>query len=197
MFHLGKVKALDGVRGIAFLVVLFCHTNPQVFRGGNIGVDLFFVLSGFLITSILLEELQSTGSINFGRFYFRRACRLLPAMFGAVAFVLVYAAITESGPKFMTTLWDSLGVIFYYFNWVLVGANANVGAHQEMYTHLWSLSIEEQFYIVWPAVIALAASLKYPRAALLTVIGLVIAWPTIGRMMFWESGPSLVLYFKM
>lgn len=196
MFQLGKVKALDGVRGIALLVVLLCHTNPQVFPGGNIGVDLFFVLSGFLITSILLEEIEKTGTIDFYRFYFRRACRLLPALAGAVIFVLIHAALTERGHVLLTTLLDSLGVSFYYFNWVLVYSGGNASAHQQMYTHLWSLSIEEQFYILWPAVLLMAATFRYPRAAFLSAIAAIISWPTIGRMLIWESGPSLDLYFR-
>src|SRR5262245_54668805 len=89
-FRFGRTPTLDGVRGIALLIVVLCHTNPQILPGGNIGVDLFFTLSGFLITSILLEEKRVTGSINIVKFYVRRACRLLPALFGLILFVLAY-----------------------------------------------------------------------------------------------------------
>src|SRR5260370_14093827 len=84
-YRLNHVLVLDGVRGIAVLLVLCVHTKPSLLPGGQVGVDLFFVLSGFLITSILLRDFRDTGTIHIGRFYMKRALRLLPAMFVVVA----------------------------------------------------------------------------------------------------------------
>src|SRR5262247_1092311 len=92
-FKLGHRKALDGVRGLAILLVLLHHFAMQRFGGGFVGVDLFFVLSGFLITSLLLEEWRATGTVSLGAFYARRALRLLPAL---VVVLLVFVLVSAS-----------------------------------------------------------------------------------------------------
>lgn len=185
-FH---VPALDGVRGIALLIVMAAHTQPQLLRGGNIGVDLFFVLSGFLITSILLREHASTGTISIPKFYGRRALRLFPALFVMVVIVVAYTwAFLPS--MLETTVANAKAVLLYYWNWY---AAFEWGPQTPNYRHLWSLSVEEQFYIGWPLILLL--TLDRPRIFLALLVFGIVA-PAAGRIMLWERGPSLHLYFR-
>jgi peptidoglycan/LPS O-acetylase OafA/YrhL len=163
---------LDGIRGIAVLLVLLYHTpspfnlvpaHSQLLRGGWIGVDVFFVLSGYLITGLLLAEQTATGSIDRRAFYGRRARRLLPAF--AVLFS-AWLVVTLSGllpveqlgtPPLPATshlaFMPLIGAVGLY-NWVLaLGAPSPVGM-----VHLWTLSVEEQFYFIWPTVIVLVTA---------------------------------------
>ncbi|MCV3240635.1 acyltransferase family protein [Mesorhizobium sp. ZC-5] len=186
-------QSLDGLRGIALLIVLFAHTKPQVFPGGNIGVDLFFVLSGFLITSILLAEHGKTGYISVGNFYARRALRLLPALLLVVSGVIIYTWLVQP-TRLAMTLDNAKWVIFYFWNWKLAfNYEAGTWLHQWGFSHLWSLSVEEQFYIIWPFVLIVA--LPKPRLLMGTLIVGICA-PAICRILVWESGPSLHLYFR-
>src|SRR5580700_10307500 len=126
-FRLGHRPALDGLRAIAVLVVMAHHGYVPLFRGGSIGVDIFFVLSGFLITSLLLEEWDRTGEISFGKFYLRRALRLLPALLLLLLFVEAYALATLKGLR----LWDMqkaiLSVLFYVSNWFSIARPNGLG----------------------------------------------------------------------
>jgi peptidoglycan/LPS O-acetylase OafA/YrhL len=140
---------LDGLRGIAVLLVILMHTG--ILLNGYVGVDLFFGLSGFLITTLLYEEWERTGTISFARFYERRARRLLPALLMllvglAVVDVVCYPLVGWSlGKKTLTTL-------LFVNNWVAgLGNSKALGA----LTPTWSLAQEEQFYLLWPLVLAL------------------------------------------
>jgi peptidoglycan/LPS O-acetylase OafA/YrhL len=148
---------LDGFRGLAILLVVVSNFGWGL-RGGYIGVDLFFVLSGFLITSLLLEERAARGGIAFGAFYMRRALRLLPALlFLLLAFCLVSTVLTSPEDARENYL-ASLAALFYVGNWVL---GLGQGRHYELMgalAHTWSLSVEEQFYLLWPPVLALILS---------------------------------------
>ena len=141
----GRVPALDGLRGVAILLVLsyHCFTHPS---GGFYGVDLFFVLSGFLITSLLLEERARTGAVDLRAFYIRRARRLLPALF---AFLVVVTPFLAARPS--TLVRDLAAVLLYATNIVRAGQSHGL----TLIGHLWSLAEEEQFYFVWPAVMLL------------------------------------------
>jgi len=151
--------ALDGLRGLAVAAVVAFHLDRL--GGGFLGVDLFFVLSGYLITSLLLAEHAASGAIGLGRFWARRARRLLPALFLVVAVVaLLIATLTPPGerPGFRG---DALATLGYVANW---HALADEGGYWDMFAqpspldHMWSLAIEEQFYVAWPlAVLALVA----------------------------------------
>src|SRR5580700_5174732 len=116
---LAFVPGLDGLRGLAVLLVIGIHFRPSLMAGGWIGVNLFFVLSGFLITSLLLREWALRGGINLGRFYLRRALRLLPAMFALLGVCVAYAYFTESSSAFSRTLVDARAVLLYFYNWHL------------------------------------------------------------------------------
>lgn len=144
---LGWRPGLEGLRGVAVLAVMLYHFDGthRWFPGGSLGVDIFFVLSGFLITTLLLEERVRTGAISLLAFYQRRARRLLPAL---IVFLALFTAITliarqPGADRLPATLGTTL---FYVFNWLDdFGGTATPGVG-----HLWSLSVEEQFYLFWP-----------------------------------------------
>jgi peptidoglycan/LPS O-acetylase OafA/YrhL len=150
---LGHVRPLDGLRAIAVVLVLGFHAGLPGFLGGRAGVDVFFVLSGFLITSLLLEEHRRTGAVRLGAFYMRRALRLYPALLVAVAGALTLALLKM--PVFganATTLKDTLrGTPFALFYAMNIG-RATGWSGGGFLGHMWSLAIEEQFYLVWPVV---------------------------------------------
>ena len=154
--RLGSRPALNGIRGAAAVLIITDHAG--MFPGSYIGVTVFFVLSGFLITTFLLEEVGRSGSIDFPMFYMRRALRLLPALFLMVAIVATYAMATGSSTN---TLRAVIPTLFYFENWNTIGSPS-------LLTHAWSLAIEEQFYLLWP--VALAALLRWKgRDGALTV----------------------------
>jgi peptidoglycan/LPS O-acetylase OafA/YrhL len=154
--------ALDGLRGLAVGAVLLFHLERL--DGGFLGVDLFFVLSGFLITSLLLIEHRSRGTIDLGRFWVRRARRLLPAVFVllvGVAFLLVRFTPEDQRPRFRG---DALATLGYAANWHRLASDVSyweIFSQPSPLDHTWSLAIEEQFYVLWPllltGVLALAA----------------------------------------
>jgi len=138
--------ALDGVRGVALLMVLACHSLDPFFpaQGGSLGVNMFFVLSGFLITGLLLSELDSTGSVWLGGFYLRRALRLMPPFILTLALV---AALPNVLPGSLGLSAILPAAFFYVGNYVQAfSGHGSLG----YLAHTWSLSVEEQFYLVWP-----------------------------------------------
>ena len=171
-FKLGYRPALDGLRGIAILSVLAFHTHHifdwSLLKGANAGVDIFFVLSGFLITALLIEEWEKTGEISLKNFYWRRALRLVPALL-----VLLTALYFLSDLLFSRVEADDtrrgIPVAFVYISDVaLAFFNLRLGALQ----HTWSLAIEEHFYLVWPLVLlgSLRLGISKKRLVLLTLL---------------------------
>lgn len=175
--RLGYVPALDGVRGVAIALVVLWHAF-HVPVGGFLGVHVFFVLSGFLITALLLQEWHSTGAISLGHFYFRRALRLFPAL---AAMLLAYTGIQVARELVLqpaaldlsTALGGVLYSAFYVSNLVQAGGVV-LGVP---ISHLWSLATEEQFYLLWPFVLLLAlrrgVSSRALELGLVAAIGLV------------------------
>lgn len=141
--------ALDGMRAIAVLsVMLFHFLGPEVFAGGLIGVDVFFVLSGFLITSLLLDERHREGAVSLRGFYHRRVLRLFPAMYALLA--LVAAAAIFIGADY-PTVWAELGAAALYSYQIFLGLfGFSTPDSPRVLFHLWSLSVEEWFYFFWP-----------------------------------------------
>jgi peptidoglycan/LPS O-acetylase OafA/YrhL len=171
---------LDGLRGIAILAVLAGHTGIPGFAdgAGGAGVTLFFVLSGYLITSLLLAEREKTGRVDLRAFYIRRALRLFPAL-AAVLVVIVILIVSglmpEDARRDTNYTLVIAGVIAYVANWVAV-AGQSIG----MLGHTWSLAVEEQFYIVWPTV--LLAGLRFGRTKVALVVLLLIFLDTPYRL---------------
>jgi len=150
-----RLSGLDGLRALAVLAVLLFHADSSLLPGGFLGVDLFFVISGYLITRILLNELGETGKLDLTQFYLRRMFRLVPAVVGVVAAVTIGSVLVWHDE--LTTLRGSaLSGLGYVANWWLVDAQQSYfvsSGRPPMLQHLWSLAIEEQFYLVWPVVL--------------------------------------------
>jgi peptidoglycan/LPS O-acetylase OafA/YrhL len=184
------MPGLDGLRAIAVLAVIVFHLGFDWAPGGLLGVGIFFTLSGYLITDILLSQLNQRGKIDFLRFWGARARRLLPALF--VMLAIVTAWVTIFGPaqpdQFRKAVVSS---VFYINNWEQIFANVSYFARfapEGPLNHLWSLSVEEQFYIFWPFLLLAGVKLVHerplpsgvrPRLALLTIV---FAWISIIEM---------------
>jgi peptidoglycan/LPS O-acetylase OafA/YrhL len=156
------IPHVQGLRAIAVLAVVLYHFWPARFSGGYVGVDIFFVISGFLITAHLMRELSATGTVRLGQFWARRARRLLPASL----LVLLFCALVAMSPYLTPTsalpgeVREILASTFYVENWYLALNSADYLNHSGDPTtvqHYWSLSLEEQFYVMWPLIMLLAA----------------------------------------
>lgn len=158
------VAALDGLRGIAVVAVIAFHADLSWAVGGFLGVDMFFVLSGFLITSLLRVEHARRGTVSLPRFWSRRARRLLPALGFLCLAILVFAALRPAHQSLTDLRWDMISSLAYVANWrfVMEGGSYFAGVAPSPLRHLWSLAIEEQFYVVWPLVFLLVVRFKRP-----------------------------------
>ncbi|MEZ5298086.1 MAG: acyltransferase family protein [Ilumatobacteraceae bacterium] len=147
------LPGLDGMRALAVVAVMVYHANPDWLPGGFLGVEVFFVLSGYLITLLLLHEHESNGRIDLGRFWLRRAKRLLPALFVLLFLVLVVTAAFRTA-ALGRLRGDLLAGLTYVSNWYQIWSAQGYAAAGEFapLRHLWSLAVEEQFYLVWPLV---------------------------------------------
>ncbi|HYJ68746.1 MAG TPA: acyltransferase family protein [Nocardioidaceae bacterium] len=151
------VPGLDGLRALAVIAVLGYHFAIPQMSGGLLGVSIFFTLSGFLITSILVSTWERTGSLELRRFWLHRARRLLPALVVVLVVVLAVTVITDAGS--LSKRWgEAVSAIFYVNNWATIAGDGsyfdNFAGPQPL-EHLWSLAIEEQFYLVWPLLLLL------------------------------------------
>ncbi|SBS76834.1 Acyltransferase 3 [uncultured Mycobacterium sp.] len=155
------VPALNGIRGVAVALVLVGHSGIPGVSGGFIGVDVFFVLSGFLITSLLLDEIGRTGQLDLGSFWVRRARRLLPALL--IMVLAVIAARLLFPPDAVSDLRnDATAAFLWVANWAFVSHETDYfsqGAPPSPLQHTWSLGVEEQYYLIWPVLIAAVAVL--------------------------------------
>ena len=154
--RLAYLPALDGVRACAVVAVMMFHGGIPHMDGGFMGVDAFFVLSGFLITSLLVGEWRQTLTIKLGAFWARRARRLLPALFLMLLFVAFFASVIVPKGTYGALRLDALSTLLYVSNWhfILVNSNYfNETAASSPLLHTWSLAVEEQFYVIWPLVV--------------------------------------------
>jgi peptidoglycan/LPS O-acetylase OafA/YrhL len=147
---------LDGIRAIAVLGVVAFHSRGGAFPGGYIGVDVFFVLSGYLITTLLMAEHASTGRVSFRRFYARRALRLLPALVLVCGITALMWALVPNLPDHRDTLYGTLAALTYTSSVVAAGGVSHLG----VMLPTWSLSVEEYFYLLWPVALACLIALN-------------------------------------
>jgi len=169
-WRLGYRPALDGIRGVAIIFVLLSHSMVGPFRGGGLtGVTLFFVLSGYLITSLLVREHERSGRISLTAFYLRRARRLLPALVAVVIVVSVVALAVGAGTDALT---DAAAALFYVGNWATIPEG---GLGLGTLSHTWSLAVEEHFYLDLPLVIGFALPRMSRRQLLLLLAAGIVA----------------------
>ena len=144
---------IDGLRALAVLCVIFYHLGFESFSGGYVGVDVFFVISGYLITNLIVDEVKETKSFNFANFYVRRARRLFPALFFTCLLSFIFAFLLFSPlhfDRFGGALTSTMMSISNFFFWNESGY-FNASSDFKPLLHTWSLSVEEQFYFLWPA----------------------------------------------
>jgi peptidoglycan/LPS O-acetylase OafA/YrhL len=190
---------LDGLRAFAVGAVIAYHLGYQWAGGGFLGVDTFFVLSGFLITSLLLRERAGSGRISLSGFWSRRARRLLPAVFLLLIVVVVYGSTVLNAFELDQLRGDAVASLFYVANWhfIATGQNYfNLFLTPSPLQHLWSLAIEEQFYLLWPlVVVGVMTVAKASRKALfiVTIAGIVISTVSMA-LLYSDANPSRAYY---
>ncbi|MGR4010735.1 acyltransferase family protein [Leucobacter sp. 1207-22] len=176
--HPRHIGGLDGLRAIAVLLVLIYHLAPQSLTGGFLGVDVFFVISGFLITTLLLREVRKTGRIRLIPFWQRRARRLLPPL-ALVVLVSTTLAYLVDRDLLVGIGKQLLGTIFFVSNWVFISSGTDYFAQDtpELFRNTWSLAIEEQFYLVLPLFALLLVTLRSrsTRGLPLLILGVISA----------------------
>lgn len=157
---------IQGLRAFAVIVVILDHLLHWP-SGGFIGVDIFFVISGFVITESLLQEQERTGSISFSAFYKRRVKRILPASTLVLVVTVTASFLTYNQSRFISVAWDAVWALFFSGNWHFAAAGTDYfqsGGPVSPLQHYWSLAVEEQFYFVWPWVMLLIFALLSRRS---------------------------------
>ena len=165
---LPQYPGLDGLRALAVVAVLLYHGGVSWSGGGFLGVEMFFVLSGFLITSLLVAEWGESGRIALRAFWARRARRLLPALFALVAAIGIYYALAGPTKAIPGLQGDGIATLLYISNWHQVAAGTNYFAASGPVSplqHTWSLAIEEQFYVLWPLLVLAVLGVARRRGA--------------------------------
>ncbi|WP_338753206.1 acyltransferase family protein [Bacillus sp. FJAT-52991] len=191
------IAGLDGLRALAVLVVILYHLGVPGMSGGLLGVTVFFVLSGYLITDLLLNEWDRTQRIDFKQFWIRRARRLLPAMLTMLVVVVAYVTLFDQ--TFLVRLrGDVLAALLYVSNWWFVFQDISYfdSFQPSLLTHFWSLAVEEQFYLIWPVVIFFGLKYVPKRHTLLswTMVGAVLSALLMAFMYEPGTDPSRVYY---
>ena len=190
------VVGLDGVRAIAVALVLLFHLTPGVAIGGFVGVDVFFVVSGYLITALLLREVDATGRIRLLDFWRRRARRLLPAL-GVLLAVCSAVALAVGGDVLVGIGRQLLGAVTFSGNWLAIGPDSDYFASSAppLFRNLWSLAVEEQFYLLWPLLVLLLARLRMPRGARLALFLALAVASAAAMALLWTPGSSSRVYY--
>ncbi len=171
---------VQGLRAVAVVAVVAYHAGMPGLRGGFIGVDVFFVISGFLITGLIVGDVERTGKVSFREFYARRARRILPAAILALLVTLAVSYVVLPPLQIPGVARDAVAAALFVANFRFAAQSTDyLGAHPSPtpYQHYWSLSVEEQFYLVWPALLYLAAALgrRRVRATMTVVVTLIAA----------------------
>lgn len=189
--------ALDGLRALCVLAIMLYHAQTAWLPGGFLGVEVFFVVSGFLITSLLRQEHESSGRVDFVGFLARRARRLLPALYALLLGVMLYVALVLPGELYSLRKEAAAG-LGYVTNWYLVWENKSyfdqIG-RPSLLMHLWSLAVEEQFYVLWPLVYGLLlARFRARTAGLLTLLLAAASAFWMNDLFVPDADPSRVYY---
>jgi peptidoglycan/LPS O-acetylase OafA/YrhL len=191
---LGNVRGFNGVRGFGVLIVFVAHMNvilpiPHllVIPGGTVSLDTFFVLSGFLITTLLLNEQARRGQVKVSNFYARRVLRLLPALYVVVLALVIFVWATHTWMHTETA--SIFSVLFYYANYYSATATGIFSPRLASgFQHMWSLSFEEQFYLIWPWVTIFFLTVRTRlRTVVIVLLGLIVL-VGIHRAVSYESG---------
>jgi peptidoglycan/LPS O-acetylase OafA/YrhL len=194
----GHYPALDGLRTVAVFLVMLFHCGVAGFDGGFVGVDLFFVLSGFLVSSILIEEADRTGHIRLGRFYGRRVRRLLPAAIVVVAATGAVEVLLSSLVARLPWVGDAQASLLYVSNWRFLSQSNDYFAadiDKSPFLHFWSLSIEEQFYFAFPLLLLLLFKLRSRwRPAVVAGVAVLTGLSVIAQV-YWASHDSNHAYY--
>ncbi len=194
--HQPRLSGLDGLRAIAVTMVLVYHFFPAALMGGFLGVDVFFVISGFLITSLLRREWETTGRIALFAFWRRRARRLLPAL-GLVLLTTSSIALLIGGDVLLNIGSQIAGSAFFVSNWVFIGLGSDYFAHDnpEIFRNTWSLSIEEQFYVLLPLLLILAFAKLSRGSRLMIFVVLSVASALIMIALSMDGAAATRIYF--
>ena len=166
-----RLTALDGMRTVALAEGFACHIDQHAMPGGFVGVDTFFVISGYVIASLLLREREMTGDISVSRFYVRRALRLYPALLALVLLVTPIAAVDHIGHPVP----DGLAALSYVTDFW-----SNGFPHLSLLLHSWSLAVEEQFYLVWPVLLLFILRRNLPLRVILIGLAAISVLITYG-----------------
>jgi peptidoglycan/LPS O-acetylase OafA/YrhL len=193
---------IEGLRAVAIVAVLLCHAGVPFLAGGYVGVDVFFVISGFLITRLLVGELDRSGTISLRGFYARRAKRLLPLSAVLLATVGVLSLILLSPLRDTEVAGDIISSALYVANWHFAAQSVDYfaqGLEPSPVLHLWSLAIEEQFYLVWPGLMLLATWFwrrrgRSVRPALWAVLALILAASLIYGVVLTDEKPAFAYF---
>lgn len=186
------VPGLDGLRALAVVAVIVYHANHSWLGGGFLGVEVFFVISGYLITLLLIAERERSGSVSLGNFWLRRARRLLPALFTLLIGTTVYCALFDRDRLGMLR-GDVVSGVLYVSNWFQIWSGSSYTTEFAFapLRHLWSLAVEEQYYIVWP--IVMFVLLRRLSSRTLPILGLIFTLTAIGigvwTAMLYQAGP--------
>jgi peptidoglycan/LPS O-acetylase OafA/YrhL len=182
--RLPYLPGLDGLRAVAVIAVMIYHADHTWLSGGFLGVEVFFVISGYLITLLLIGEYQRKGRIDLGQFWRRRARRLLPALFVMLAGLAVFMTVFRRTPMGRTR-GDFTAGIFYASNWYQIAVGQGYTAREAFVPlrHLWSLAVEEQFYLLWPLVMVAVLARRRGR--------------DLPRLALWFAGTSLAVTVMM
>lgn len=204
-FRLGYRGDVEGLRGIAILLVIAAHAKVSWLQGGFVGVDVFYILSGYLITGLLVQEASTTGRMRFANFYARRFRRLLPALFLMLAVTCVVAKLVIPPTELPSQISNATSAALWLSNFQFAFWNMDYfapSANTALFLHTWSLGVEEQFYLVWPLLVVLTlGAWKGVRAAArlarLKWLFAGIFLISFALSLYWTSRAPLLAFYLM